>query len=236
MGLLFKDNLKVSLKRSGEVSSFEFGVWSVTVSSINLTIVNIYRPPYSTNHPVPCSVFIKEFADFITDVFVDFTNVIILGDFNIHWDNKQDQDMLALKSLLTSLVQHADCITHNAGHTIDLIITKEEFAFSLSDPENVFPISDHGMIKFCIDITKPPTVTRVVEFRNLKMVDQEKLRVDLRTLVDKFVTPDYNASLLVADCTKALAGLLEQHAPLLRKRITDKRKPDWLTDELLRHS
>ena len=62
---------------------------------------------------------------------------MVEGNFNIHWDDKQDQDMVALQFLLNSLdlVQYVDYVTHNSGHTIDLIITREEFSFSLREME-----------------------------------------------------------------------------------------------------
>ena len=84
----------------------------------------------------------------------------------------------------SGLVQHVNCTTR-AQHTIDLLLTKEEFAFDITKPENVFPISDHGMIKTVLDITKPPVVRKDVQFRRIKSIDHEKLDSDLKILVDR---------------------------------------------------
>ena len=143
--------------------------------------------------------------------------------------------MLALRDLITrcGLKQYVNCITHNSGHTIDLILTKEEFKFNLTEPENVFPISDHGIIKFCLDISKPPVVRQVLEYRKLKKINHTDLKADLEILVNKLLVPDYNPQCLVSDFTSGLAVLLNRYAPLVRKSIICKDKPEWVTDEVL---
>ncbi|KAJ8020737.1 hypothetical protein HOLleu_40411 [Holothuria leucospilota] len=217
------------------IESFEYGVWSVVVNNCtSFTIVIIYRPPYSTKHPVGCSVFIAEFAEFINNIHIDHKNVLVMGDFNIHWDDNLNYDKIAFHDLTTSygLVQSVNCVTHFSGYTIDLILTKEELPFHLSEPENVFPISDHGLFKFCIDISKPPTVKQVVEYRKLKLIDHLKLKSDLKLLADQLLTQDYIAD-LVTDFNKGLAELLDRHAPLIHMNMSKKDKPEWLTDDLL---
>lgn len=116
--------------------------------------ITIFLKPYGR-----CSVFITEFAEFINNVYV-----LVMSDFNIHWDVDANTDRTAFYDLITSCgLQYVKSVTYDSGHTLNLILAKEEFPFPLSDPQNVFPISDHRFIKFWNNITNPPPVKQVVE-------------------------------------------------------------------------
>ena len=53
--------------------------------------------------------------------------LLIAGDFNIHVDVPANADSVCLKELLESmgLQQHVNEPTHESGHTLDLIITRQ---------------------------------------------------------------------------------------------------------------
>ena len=62
--LLIRGNLHASLVDAGERTSFEFSHWMVDFHLRKLHIIFIYRPPYSSNHPVTTSVFFADFSSF----------------------------------------------------------------------------------------------------------------------------------------------------------------------------
>ncbi len=53
-------------------------------SVLSLALASVYRPPGPYNH------FLKEFADFLSELLVNVDKALIVGDFNIHVDNKND--------------------------------------------------------------------------------------------------------------------------------------------------
>ncbi|KAJ8028965.1 hypothetical protein HOLleu_28230 [Holothuria leucospilota] len=80
-------------------------------SSLNVTtpttlsVVAIYRPPYSAPHPVNANIFLTEFAGFINTILVDYKNVLTGGDFNIHVDVENDTDKSFLVIFFISKIQ-----------------------------------------------------------------------------------------------------------------------------------
>ena len=48
------------------------------------TLVIVFRPPG------PYTTFLTEFADFLANVVVNTEKILIVGDFNIHMDNRND--------------------------------------------------------------------------------------------------------------------------------------------------
>ncbi len=79
----------------------------------------MYRPPG------PYTDFLKEFADFLSDLLVNVDKALIVGDFNIHVDNTNDALGLSFTDLINSfgVKQNVTGPTHRFNHTLDLIIS-----------------------------------------------------------------------------------------------------------------
>ena len=54
------------------------------------TLVIVYRPPG------PYTTFLSEFADFLVNLVVNTVKILIVGDFNIHMDNKNDSSQVSI--------------------------------------------------------------------------------------------------------------------------------------------
>jgi hypothetical protein len=75
-------------------------------------------------------------------------------------------------------------------------------------------------------------VKQDLEFRKLKSIDHGDMDSDLKILVDKLSTSE-NFETLIDNWNGGLSDLLNQHAPLVTKRITCRNRPIWITDMLL---
>ncbi len=53
-------------------------------SVLSLALATVYRPPG------PYTDFLKELADFLSDLLVNLDKALIVGDFNIQVDNTND--------------------------------------------------------------------------------------------------------------------------------------------------
>lgn len=71
--LIYSDSFSVKKADAGQKDSFEFSEWLVTSSSHNVRVVIVYRPPYSVDHRVPCSVFIAEFSEYMESIALQRT-------------------------------------------------------------------------------------------------------------------------------------------------------------------
>ena len=94
--------------------------------------------------------------------------ILIAGDFNIHVEQSGDDATKHLLNILGSF----DCIqhvhgepTHQAGGTLDLVITKSEDKINdlVINPSNI--ISDHSLISWNLPIHRQPPITYQRESR-----------------------------------------------------------------------
>ena len=74
------------------------------------------------------SLFVEELSDYIEHAATLSSKLILIGDFNVHWDCEGDSKRMELATLLNDydLVQHVKGPTHERGHALDLLITRQE--------------------------------------------------------------------------------------------------------------
>ena len=129
IALVYHNNFVIKVVDSRpHYESFEAAELILTSSQTSrLRLSIIYRPPYSSAHPVCTGTFITEFSNYLESFVLCMEPVVICGDFNIHIDDESDPYSTALTDLLQSMAlkQHVCIPTQHHGHTLDLIITRD---------------------------------------------------------------------------------------------------------------
>ncbi len=121
---IYSNILSISQRAGFKYNSFEDMVLRITLSRetrvsdkspVMFVLATVYRPP---GHHTD---FIKEFADFLSELVLAADKVLIVGDFNIHVDNEKDALGSAFIDILNSIGvrQHVSGPTHCQNHTLD---------------------------------------------------------------------------------------------------------------------
>ena len=89
---------------------------------VHISVVCLYRPPPSRKNKLSNQLFLQEFSEFLTQSAGSHSNLVLLGDFNFHYDDCADTQVNRLKTMLsghglTQLVDvpHIDAATHWTG-------------------------------------------------------------------------------------------------------------------------
>ena len=127
------------------------------------------------------SSFFSDFSDFMEQFLLLPGRLLITGDFNIHFENNSDSDAMKYADILDSLglIQHVTCPTHISGHTLDLIITRNEDNIIVSPPVCDTFLSDHSTLLCHVAFEKAPPVRNTIQLRRLKHIDLEIFRKDI---------------------------------------------------------
>ena len=86
VGLLVSNAIKVTFKRihvSPLITSFELMEAVLTICSVSLRLIVIYRMPPSKINGLKTGTFYEEFSEYLEKLSCASGKVIILGDFNI---------------------------------------------------------------------------------------------------------------------------------------------------------
>ena len=114
---IYNNVFRISQRAGFKYNSFEVLVLNITLSRetnvndkspVMFVLATVYRPP---GHHTD---FIKEFADFTSELVLAADKVLIVGDFNIHVDNEKDALGSAFIDILNSIGvrQHVSGPTH----------------------------------------------------------------------------------------------------------------------------
>ena len=118
-------------------------------------------------------VFFEELTALLEVISTYRSELVIVGDFNIHVDDLHDVTASRFCDLLDAfgLVQHLRGSTHTRGHTLDLVITRPMCVPTLLVVDT--PIfSDHALITCCLTIERPsPTALQRKTIRRVGAID-----------------------------------------------------------------
>ena len=166
-GIIFREKFKVRCVDGTQRESFETSEWNVTAQGTTTKLIIVYRPPNSETHPVPPSVFFREFSHYLENVVLCPEVLVISSDFNFHIDDPFDNDAKKFGDLLETfgLIQHLSFPTHISGHWLDLIITRSFNDIMVRSPHPSFFLSDHCFAECILSIPSPLVTVKEVVYR-----------------------------------------------------------------------
>ena len=117
VAIIYRSSLEIlSTKFDSDFSSFECFCLKVRTSDSKSCFLScIYRPPKSKKNNHPFSLFLDEFNEFLESISLE-QRAFIFGDFNIHFENKLDSNVLSFKLHIDehSFIQSVDGPTHDS--------------------------------------------------------------------------------------------------------------------------
>ena len=107
-------------------SSFKCMDVRVTHGSKFMRLLALYKRPPSVENKLTASIFFVELADVPGRFSSEAGNLLLTGDFSIHWKSADDSKASQFGDTLdfAGLSQHVREQTHKSGHILDLVITR----------------------------------------------------------------------------------------------------------------
>ena len=215
--------------------SFKYQTFEVVVQAVKLfnqvhhvTLVTIYRLD-------KCKpVFIEEFYSFLEILSINYSNLVICGDFNIHVNKPTETFVSNFNDILDtfSLSQSVHCPTHKLGNTLDLILHDNLVTIdniNIEKPDR----GDHYQIFFDINCNIKINSKREITFRNFKNVNLDNFKVDIENASNIFIQTcdrnNFSSSLSLFN--QMFGDIVESHAPLITKQVNVNTQPGWLDQE-----
>ena len=212
--------------------SFEGVSLKIKYKDIVLQIVCLYGPPPSRQTKCNAQTFINEFSDLLAQYVTAPGDLLITGDFNFHYDQPNSTDVSRLRTLLhdNRLRQVIHEPTHQKGHTLDWLVVREDCCLHQAGVMDL-ALADHKAVVCQLPFEHSERPKRSVTSRNLKKIDLQNFQTDVCSFAAVTESKCYHSS-AVEDYNSGLGNILDQHAPLTTRHVTDRLSVPWMTTEL----
>ena len=223
--------LKSSISTKAEKTNFNsfesMAIMCKTSPSCTRLIV-LYRPPSHSK-----AEFLDEFRDYMDTHVTTAGRLLVVGDFNLHMDDKKDNDAIRFKELLHSLnlQQHITCPTHKQVHTLDLLTTRSSDDLVSHPIVYASSMSDHCPITCKLHIKKVEVEKKTISFRKTRDINIQHLTDDLQKC-DLTSKDDNNIDEIVTDYNNALSNIMDKHAPIITKEVCVRTRKPWYNDQI----
>ncbi|KAK6181878.1 hypothetical protein SNE40_009656 [Patella caerulea] len=113
------------------------------------------------------------------------TSLLIIGDFNLHFDNVNDSTVSKSQNILDSysLYQHVKTKSHKRGHILDLVISEQNSQLINTLEVTTDLLSDHYPIVCDINLESASSVEKEIMSRKLKDIDVEQFASSIKEAV-----------------------------------------------------
>ncbi|XP_062582897.1 uncharacterized protein LOC134244661 [Saccostrea cucullata] len=137
------------------------------------------------------------------------------------------------------LKQHISDATHRLGHTLDVLITREDSSILkgipfVADPgicdNNGNRSGDPLAIRTLLRLSKAPRERRTVIFRKIHDINIDNFRKDLD--FSSVTYKEASVEKLIIHYNRVLTATIDVHAPLKSKEIVIRPNTPWFTDDL----
>ena len=244
VALLYKSAITVQVhgsSTSSDYTHFEHMDCNLSVDDTTVRLAVVYRPQPSKENGLKNSVFFEEWSAFLSKYVTHSEEILIVGDLNFHVDIKNDHDAEHFIDTLKAcgLQQHVHEPTHVLGHTLDLVINRDTSQtvsnIVVSDPALVDHAGkltrDHFAVGFMTTLTKPAPIQKTISFRKLQAIDIEAFKQDIM-ISPSLCSTSGTVEDLVQAYSEGLSLLIDKHAPIRTKTITQRPNCPWYSDEL----
>ena len=190
VALIYKKDISFrNIVTTNEITQFELLDCIIKVNKLSTRVVVVYRPPPSCKNGLRYEDFAVEWASYIEQFVEVQEELLIVGDFNIHVDSSNNESQSFLDILnANGLIQHVKSSTHQKGHILDLVITREHsnllkrppvvFISGVSDVKSSSSL-DHFAVLCYLNVNRPKTIHKSVTFRALKNIPVPDYRNDV---------------------------------------------------------
>ena len=225
IAILAKDSLLSRLTFSTDFgfdhSTFEIVHANLSMQKTSINFFCLYRPPPSQRNNLSDSMFLQQFPKLLEFAHTTPGCLLILGDFNFHFDCPSDPCMAKILDFLNifNLEQSVRTPTHKGGHIIDWIIHRPSDNILQNTNISYELSSDHYCITCQLDVSLPAPRPALSKRRNIKSINRMSFMKDIsdNLATAQTVTPD-----ILDQC---LRSTLDTHAPPLSYKKSTKCDP-----------
>jgi len=132
----------------------------------------------------------------------------------------------------TNRRQYITAPTHSQGGILDAVIARDDYP-CVAPTVSFVPFSDHSVVSWTTNNTKPALIVQTVKGRTCKRFFQDSFKMDLESRLSYVTSALINAEMigevemLVHHYNVTITALLDEHSPPLEITFRSRRSNKW---------
>ena len=178
--------------------------------------------------------FSENLADYLESNINVTGKLVIFGDLNIHINDELDPETITFNDFLDvfGLVNTVTFPMQRLQNTLDLVITYKANEATIGNPRQGRLFSSHNTVFFDLHVGNATASKWKIITRKIKAINLSKLNVDIAKALTSVDLKSLTAFTSVSLYNKTLSSILDNHAPLVIKEISDKRMVSPYSDAI----
>ena len=160
--------------------------------------------------------------------------MVIVGDINIHTNKELHPDAVLFRETLTGLglKNYVDFATHHLGNSLVAVMSfQDDLIINTVAQGKLF--SDHHWVLFNISSSSSMHQLEEIAYRKIKLISADAFAGDISHELDRLDVGKLDLESCLALYNDILMKILDQHAPIKKKKSAPNRKRvPWLTDAI----
>ena len=171
-----------------------------------------------------------KFTVWLASISGSFSDMIVLGDFNIHINDDNDNEAGIFVDTMIALGfnQHVSFPMHRAGNILDLVFTETCNSIEVKSCRPCPIFSDHTAVEIVVTQSTQYIQRKLIKYRKLRDIDIDQLNNDLEVL--NIVNGPIDD--MVDELESKLLQALDKHTPEITKTVTVRHRLPWYTDKI----
>ena len=185
----------------------------INIRKTKWLIVALYRPERTNK-----MLFIDIINNLLDYYCVTYDNLLIMGDFNMLASDMEVVNLINNHDL-HSMIKVSTCFKSTSGRCIDLLLTNKKHNFFNTQTLETGFSDFHVMLYTMLKSTYQKLPPKVIRYRSIKNICNEKFVIDLKANLIKGCIGDYDLF------EKTFQQVLDNHAPYKTKIARGNDKP-----------
>ena len=202
-----------------------------STSGRRICIYIVYRPPRGTKLSGTGTEFYSDIDILFTDASISTIPVIILGDFNIHFNYEPKSSRLRNMLNDYQMQQHVHSATHEHGNILDLVITHQRDNLVSNISVMDYAMSDHYCVECTLNVSIKPAKARFEQKRAVKHIQMGVFVNDIKVKNTQMRTEELSVDKMLDAYNNTLSKTLNKHAPLKKTRVKTQPHP-WYNEDI----
>ena len=225
---IFREHIPITITESFPFNHRSYEVLQLTITSPqHIHLFCLYKTPPRKKNGLRNSDFVTELPFLLDHINYLCGKSIILGDFNVQYNKKENYLTKSILDITTSydLKQGINEPTfYRSNNILDWILYRENDNIVTKCEVNHLLMSDHSAVVCFLNLQQYHRKPKYKITRDMKNINIENFKKDVGRLVDRLGT-----TVSAETLDNGLRNILDEHAPAVERKIPERCDP-WYPD------